>query len=230
MGALVSLTSRPPPPPPALPPEALEELHVATGLRASTLAAEFVRFAALAETAPPGGPPAAGAVSRGAFVAGHPAVAHHPLRERVATAFFGSPDNAARLGLRGYMLTMADFSSAAPLPTRLARAFGVWDVDGDGRLGLGDLLYVLARVAAFDAGAGIELGAEADPVLLSGGAVGEATAAAPKATKLRAVAERVLAEASSAPDGASLSLDDFVRAASGAEAAGARSCLLLEEA
>lgn len=228
MGALVSLTSRPPAPPPRLPPDVLEELHVATGLRASSLAAEFARFAALAETAPAGGPPASGAVSRAAFLR-HPALAHHPLRERVATAFFGSPDPGARLGLRAYMLTMADFSTAAPLPTRLARAFGVWDVDGDGRLGLGDLLWVLARVAAFDAGAGIELAAEADPVLLSGGPVGEATAAAPKTTKLRAVAERVLAESSSAPDGASLSLDDFVRAASGAEAAGARSCLLLEE-
>jgi hypothetical protein len=166
-------------------------------------------------------------LSRAGFMR-HPSLKHNPLRERVATAFYGSSDVTLEFTLRQYVLAMAEFSTAAPRESRMRRIFALWDVDADGRIGLGDLLWILSRTVAFDGTASIELGAEADPVLLSGGALGEQTAAAPKQTKLRAVAELVLAESSSHPDKAFLSMEDFFRSTAGVEAMGVKSALCVE--
>jgi hypothetical protein len=214
--------------------EELEELRVLSGLRPPAIVSLYLEYATVADAdlaaarrgeGPPGGPPAAGA--DGLSLAGFYRlrfVAHCPLREQLAV-LYGYATTGTVLSFREFLLASATFSPAAPRDARAAALFRLYDADGDGRISRDDLLFVLSKTVSFEAGGS---GHVLDPLMMSGGAVAGAARKAPRSTKLTAVADRVLAEASSAPDKSYLTRDDFVRVSRQVDAFDHRSCVVTQ--
>lgn len=204
-------------PQPAIAPlsrEVVEDYRILTGLPPAVIEAEHQRFATLAQ-----GKDHQTLTKKG-FMA-HPALKHHPLADRIATVFFKQSTNES-MPFKQYLVTIASFSTVATRPVRTKQMFQIWDVDEDGTIGLSDLVFVLQKTTA------VETDAE-DPAVLAApeGSVAEHAAAASASKKLFALAQRVLQEASSRPDKAYLSLEDFQRAFSGVEGMDVKSCILV---